>query len=138
MDKLKVIESYLVCLNNGTFAENADIIVDPDAVMVTGDGQEHRGLENFVAASTGFFDVMPDVETTLVDFRVNGDRADISLRMNGTFTGEMKTQDGGTIPGNGEWAEWEPQAELEFRDGKIVRWTTIVDMQDFVNQLGLG
>jgi predicted ester cyclase len=138
MDHLEVIRMYIDLFNNRTLAEQAHAVLDPDAVLRTGTGVEVKGRDNYVATSLGFVTWMPDVHAELVDHKVSGDTASITMALGGTFTGEMPTPDGTVIPGNGNRAEWQSNAAIEFKDGKIARWETSLDMQDFMSQLGLG
>jgi len=138
MDKIEVVRAYLDLVSSRTFSEQAYTVLDPDAVLRTGTGNEVQGLDNYVSAVLEFLEWMPDMQATLVDYKVSGDTANVTLDMSGTFTGEMKTADGQVIPGNGNRAEWKSAVKLEFKDDKIARWETNVDMDDFMSQLGLG
>lgn len=138
MDMLDVVHKTLDIHNNRRLAEEAHTVYHPEVVLVSGNGTEVHGVDDVVTFNLGFLEALPDLHNELVDHDLSGDGGTITMDMSGTFTGEMKTPDGGTIPGTGKRAEWQSQAELEFTDGKISRWTTIVDMQDFMSQIGLG
>ena len=138
MDHLEVVRTYLDLISNGTFAEQANTVLHPDAVLQTGTGVTVQGLDDYVATVLGFMEWMPDMQATLADHEVSGDTGNITLEMSGTFTGEMKTPDGAVIPGNGNRAEWQNNVAIEFKDGKIAGWTSTVDMEDFMSQLGLS
>lgn len=138
MENLEVVRKYLDLFNSRTFAEQAHTVLDPDVVLRTGTGIEIQGIDNYVPAALGTLPWMPDMQARLAHHDVNGDKANVTLDMSGTFTGEMKTPDGAVIPGNGRRAEWQSYCALEFKDGKIVRWETTVDMEDFMSQLGLS
>ena len=138
MHKIDVVRLYLDMYNNRTFSEQAHLVLDPDAVLRTATGIEMQGIDNYVAAAVGFLETMPDLKSTLVDYEVSGDTANVTLDMSGTFTGAMKTEDGQVIPGTGKHAEWQSAVKLEFKEGKISRWETTVDMDDFRSQLGLS
>jgi predicted ester cyclase len=138
MDHLEVVRTYLDLWNSRTFAEHAHTVLNPNAVLRTGTGMEFQGLDNYVAASLGLLGWMPDAYVELADHQVNGDKANITLNFTGTFTGEMTTPDDKVIPGTGKRAEWQSFVALDFEDGKIARWETTVDMEDFMSQLGLS
>jgi predicted ester cyclase len=138
MDHLEVVNTYLDLINSGKLAEQAHTVLHPEAVLRTGTGVEVQGLDNYVATVLSFLEWMPDMRGTLAANEVSGDTGNITLDMSGTFTGEMTTPDGAVIRGNGNRAEWQSFVSLEFKDGKIARWETTVNMQDFMSQLGLG
>lgn len=127
-------------LNNGTFAELAHTIYHPDIVyFYEGAGQELQGIDAFVANSVDFQRALPDMHVTLLDdYEIDGNIVTVRTRATGTFTGDMTGPDGGLIPGNGSYAEWDAEFELTFTDGKISRWVSRIDTQDFMRQLGLG
>lgn len=138
MDHVEVIRTYLDIINSRTLTEQAHTVIHPDVEFRAGTGVEVRGVEDFVAAMLGLIAPMPDIQATLRDHTVSGDTINFTLDMSGTFTGEMKTPDGQTIPGNGNRAEWVSNVEARIKDGKIAHWVTTVDMQDFWSQLGLA
>lgn len=138
MDHLEVIRKYLDLFNSRTLAEQAHTVLDPDVVLRTGTGIEIQGIDNYVPTAFGTLAWMPDMQSALADHKVSGDKANVTLRMSGTFTGEMKTSDGAVIPGNGKRAEWQSHIALIFKDGKIVLMEITVDMEDFMSQLGLS
>jgi len=134
---MDVINSHIEQMNNGTHAEQAHTTLHPDVVFISGAGQEMHGRDAFVAANLAFLQMLPDVQCELLGYEGDANAGMVSMRMEGHFTGEMKTPNG-TIPGNGNHAVWEPQAEVEFTDGLISYWKTILDMQDFMRQIGVG
>ena len=138
MEHLEVIRTYVDLWNSRTFAEHAHTILDADAVLLAGTGQEFQGRDDYIAAAVGFFELMPDAHAELADHEVSGDRVDVTFNFTGTFTGEMTTPDGKVIPGNGNRAEWQSFVTFEFKDGKIARAEVTVDMEDFMRQLDLS
>jgi predicted ester cyclase len=80
---------------------------------------------------------MPDVKGTIVDQKVNGNTVVTSVRVTGTFTGQLQTPQG-VVPGNGNKVDFPYRLEIVVENDKIVRFTASYDMQGFMGQLGLA
>ena len=76
---------------------------------------------------TGF----PDVNTSIQDMFVSGDKLAVTLIWRGTHTGPY-----GGVPATGKPVEVRDTAIWHFRDGKVIEILTLQDQFAFLKQIG--
>ena len=138
MDMEQLAQAAADSFNDRSYRDKAKDLMDPDVVIVDKPtNQEMRGPDAYVQYSDGFVNAIPDLQGTVIDHKVSGNKVTSRVHGQGHFTGTMVTPQG-TIAGNGNPVEIEYQIEQEFNDaGKVVRFAIEYDMQDFMRQLGM-
>lgn len=138
MDMEQLAQAAADSFNDRSYRDKAKDLMDPDVVIVDKPtNQEMRGPDAYVQYSDGFVNAIPDLQGTVIDHKVSGNKVTSRVHGQGHFTGTMVTPQG-TIAGNGNPVEIEYQIEQEFNDaGKVVRFAIDYDMQDFMRQLGM-
>lgn len=138
MDVKELAQVGVDSFNDRSYREKANDLMDPNVVIIDRPtGQELHGPDGFVQLSDGFVKAIPDLKGTAIEHEVNGNQVTSRVRGQGKFTGTLETPQG-SFPGNGNPVDIEYQIEQEFNDaGKVVRFATNYDMQDFMRQLGI-
>ena len=110
MDVKALAQAGVDSFNDRSFREKAKDMMDPGVVVIdTPTGRELHGPDGYIQLSEGFINAIPDLKGTAIEHNVNANPVDI-----------------------------EYQLEQEFNDaGKVVRFATNYDMQDFMHQLGM-
>ena len=139
MDLQRIAQMTFDNFNDRTFPEKDKDLFAPDVVVVdVPTGQEMRGFDAYTQYSQGFITAMPDIQGTVIEHKVSGNKVTSRIRGQGTFTGQLQTPQG-TVPGNGNPVDIEYRTEIDFNDaGKINRFAVNYDSQDFMRQLGIG
>ena len=139
MDVKQLAQDTVDMFNDRSFRQKAKDVADANITVSDKPmGQQMHGVDGFVQYSNGFIAAMPDLVGTAVEHKVNGNKVTTQVKAKGTFTGTMHTPQG-DVPGNGNKVNIEYQLEQEFNDaGKLVSFAVNYDMQDFMNQLGMG
>ena len=138
MDMEQLAQATADSFNDRSYRDKAKDLMDPDVVIVDKPtNQEMRGPEAYVQYSDGFVNAIPDLQGTVVENKVSGNKVTSRVRGQGHFTGTMVTPQG-SMPGNGQPVDIEYRIEQETNDaGKVVRFAIDYDMQDFMRQLGM-
>ena len=138
MDLEQLAQATADSFNDRSYRDTAQDVMDPDVVIFDKPtNQEMRGPAAYVQYSDGFVNAIPDLQGTVIETNVSGNKVTSRLRGQGHFTGTMVTPQG-SMPGNGNPVDIEYQIEQEFNDaGKVVRFAVDYDMQDFMHQLGM-
>ena len=138
MDVKALAQAGVDSFNDRSFREKAKDLMDPNVVVMdTPTGQELHGPDGYVQLSEGFVNAIPDLKGTAIEHKVEGNTVTSRVRGQGNFTGTLQTPQG-NVPGNGNPVDIEYQIVQEFNDeGKVVRFATNYDMQDFMHQLGM-
>jgi predicted ester cyclase len=138
MDVKALAQVGVDSFNDRSFREKAKDLMDPNVVVMdTPTGQELHGPDGYIQLSEGFINAIPNLKGTAIEHKVNGNMVTSRIRGQGNFTGTLQTPQG-NVPGNGNPVDIEYQIEQEFNDeGKVVRFATNYDMQDFMHQLGM-
>ena len=138
MDMEKLAQATADSFNDRSYRDKAQDVMDPDVVIVDKPtNQEMRGPGGYVQYSDGFVNAIPDLQGTVIEHRVNGNKVTSRVRGQGHFTGTMVTPQG-SMPGNGNPVDIEYRIEQEFDEaGKVIRFVIDYDMQDFMHQLGM-
>ena len=138
MNVKELAQAGVDSFNDRSYREKAKDLMDPDAVIIDSPtGRELHGPEGYVQLSDGFVNAIPDLKGTAIEHKVEGNKVTSRVRGQGTFTGTLETPQG-SFPGNGNPVDIEYQLEEEFNDaGKVVRFVTNYDMQEFMHQLGM-
>ena len=139
MDVKELAQNTVDMFNDRSFREKAQDVANANIVVSDKPtGQEFRGVDGFVQYSEGFVSAMPDMNGTVLDQTVEGNKVITRVRGQGTFTGTLQTPQG-NVAGNGQPVDIEYQLEQTFNEeGKLVHFTVNYDMQDFMRQLGLS
>jgi predicted ester cyclase len=138
MDMEKLAQATADSFNDRSYREKAKDVMDPNVVILDKPtNQEMRGPAAYVQYSDGFVNAIPDLQGTVIENKVSGNKVTSRVRGQGHFTGTMVTPQG-SLPGNGKPVDIEYRIEQEFDDaGKVVRFAIDYDMQDFMHQLGM-
>jgi hypothetical protein len=138
MDLEKLAQATADSFNDRSYRDKAKDVMDPNVVILDKPtNQEMRGPAAYVQYSDGFVNAIPDLQGTVIENKVSGNKATTRVRGQGHFTGTMVTPQG-SMPGNGNPVDIEYQIEQEFDEaGKVVRFAIDYDMQDFMHQLGM-
>jgi predicted ester cyclase len=139
MDVQQLAQDTVDNFNDRSFRQKTKDVADAN-VMVTDKptGQELRGADGLVQYSEGFVTAIPDLNGTVLEHKVSGNKVTTRVHGVGTFTGTLVTPQG-SFQGNGNPVDIEYKLEQEFNDaGKLVSFVVDYDMQDFMRQLGLG
>jgi len=138
MDMEQLAQATADSFNDRSYRDKAKDVMDPDVLIFDKPtNQEMRGPEAYVQYSDGFVNAIPDLQGTVVENTVSGNKVTSRVRGQGHFTGTMVTPQG-SMPGNGQPVDIEYRVEQEFNDaGKVVRFAIDYDMQDFMHQLGM-
>jgi len=138
MDVKELAQVGVDSFNDRSYREKAKDLMDPNVVVIDRPtGQELHGPDGYVQLSDGFVKAIPDLKGTAIEHEVNGNQVTSRVRGQGKFTGTLETPQG-SFAGNGNPVDIEYQIEQEFNDaGKVVRFATNYDMQDFMRQLGI-
>ena len=138
MDMEQLAQATADSFNDRSYRDKAKDVMDPDVLIFDKPtNQEMRGPEAYVQYSDGFVNAIPDLQGTVVENTVSGNKVTSRVRGQGHFTGTMVTPQG-SMPGNGQPVDIEYRIEQEFNDaGKVVRFAIDYDMQDFMHQLGM-
>jgi len=125
--------------NNRTYRQNAPSYIAEDCVSFDEPtGMESYGVEGANQSNDVWVTAFPDASAEIISIESDGNVVTAKVIGRGTFTGEMMTPDGSTIPGNGSTMELAYTQIAEFEDGMIVRLTAQYDMNDMMMQLGLA
>jgi predicted ester cyclase len=138
MDMEQLARATADSFNDRSYRDTAKDVMDPDVVIVDKPtNQEMRGPAAYVQYSDGFVNAIPDLQGTVVETKVDGNKVTSRVRGQGHFTGSMVTPQA-SMQGNGQPVDIEYRVEQEFNDaGKVVRFAIDYDMQDFMRQLGM-
>jgi len=117
-------------VNNGRM-ELIDELFDPAFTSRTPQGDMDReGFKAFVAAWRGAF---PDIRCEVSQLTAEDDRVAWAVRATGTHEGDFQG-----IPATGRRVDFESLNIGQFRDGKAVRHTVLMDLQTMMEQLGVA
>lgn len=135
----EIAQQLVDSFNNRTYEQDASTFYTEDTVFVDiPTGRESKGIAAGIQDSDGWVQAMPDVQGELVGHEVDGNTVRTTMRGIGTFTGQMMTPDGSTIPGNGNTLDMEYVQIIHVEGDKVVRQEADYDMQTMMSQLGLG
>lgn len=135
----EIAQQLVDAFNNRTYVDDASKFYTDDTVFVdNATGQEGMGIEAGIMSSDVWVQALPDAQAEVISHEVDGNTVTTTVIGRGTFTGQMMTPDGQTIPGNGATMELE-YVQTIFLDGDtVVRQEASYDAQDMMSQLGLG
>ena len=138
MDLQALAQATADSFNDRSYRQNAKDVMDPNVIILDKPtNQEMRGPDAYVQYSDGFVNAIPDLQGTVIENKVSGNKVTSRVRGQGHFTGTMVTPQG-SMPGNGNPVDIEYRIEQEFDDaGKVVSFVVDYDMQDFMHQLGM-
>ena len=138
MDVQQLAQATADSFNDRSYRDKAQDVMDPNVVVVDKPtNQEMSGPAAYVQYSDGFVNAIPDLQGTVIEHKVNGNKVTSRVRGQGHFTGTMVTPQG-SFPGNGNPVDIEYRIEQEFNEaGKVIRFAVDYDMQDFMHQLGM-
>lgn len=108
-----------------------DAFFAPDFVSHTNPPGFPEGVEGVRRFFAMFRDAMPDIEVTIEELIVDGDRAAVATTIRGTHTGEMLG-----LPATGRRVEVVGVDMVRVRDGKIVEHRGLTDTVGLMRQLG--
>lgn len=108
-----------------------DAFFAPDFVSHTNPPGFPKGVEGVRRFFAMFRDAIPDVEVTIDELIVDGDRAAVATTIRGTHTGEMLG-----LPATGRRVEVVGVDMVRVRDGRIVEHRGLTDTVGLMRQLG--
>jgi len=138
MDLIDLAQATTDSFNDRSYRAKAkDVMASDVLIHDKPTNQEMRGPDAYVQYSDGFVNAIPDLQGTVIENKVNGNKVTSRVRGQGHFTGTMVTPQG-SMPGNGNPVDIEYRIEQEFDEaGKVVSFVIDYDMQDFMHQLGM-
>jgi predicted ester cyclase len=138
MDVKALAQAGFDAFNDRSFREKAKDLMDPNVVIIDAPtNQELRGPDGYVQYSEGFVSAIPDLKGTVIEHKVNGNQVTSRVRAQGTFTGTLATPQG-SFTGTGNPVDIEYQIKQDFNnEGKVMRFVTDYDIQEFMRQLGI-
>lgn len=110
-----------------------DTFFAPDFVSHTNPPELPEGVEGVRRFFAMFRDAMPDLEVTIDELIVDGDRAAVATTIRGTHTGELLG-----LPATGRPVEVVGVDMVRVRDGRIVEHRGLTDTVGLMRQLGGG
>ena len=138
MSPIEVIRTYLRMYNDRTFETDAARLFQPNMAFVNATSQEAQDFGAFAGSWLDLLEVLPDSRATLLAYQINRDTVTVSIQIESTFTGEVKTHDEGTIDKTEQHIVWRSLAKLTFREGKIARWEAKTAVPEFMSEPGIG
>ena len=108
-----------------------DEICSPDIVAHESFG-ERRGLKELKQSTSAFYDAFPDLQFTVHDVIVEGDKAVGRFTLTGTFKGAFM----GIPPNNKKITSWAIEID-RFAGGKLVEYWGRADTLGLMQQLGV-
>jgi steroid delta-isomerase-like uncharacterized protein len=108
-----------------------DAFFSPDFVSHTNPPGLPKGVEGVRRFFAMFQEAMPDVEVTIDELIVDGERAAVATTIRGTHTGELLG-----LPPTGRRVEVVGVDMVRVRDGKIVEHRGLTDTIGLMRQLG--
>ncbi|HZI91042.1 MAG TPA: ester cyclase [Thermoleophilaceae bacterium] len=108
-----------------------DAFFAPDFVSHTNPPGFPEGVEGVRRFFAMFRDAMPDVEVTIAELIVDGDRAAVATTIRGTHTGDLLG-----LPATGRRVEVIGVDMVRVLDGKIVEHRGLTDTVGLMRQLG--
>lgn len=117
-------------INNGDYSAMQEL-VHRDYVYRSPD-QEFRGQEALEALFTAYRSGLPDLNASIDDLVVSGDKVVISIVLSGTHTGDLMG-----IPATGKSIKVHAMVLSRLEDGKIAEEWEILDMLGMFQQLGV-
>jgi len=138
MDLIDLAQATADSFNDRSYRAKAkDVMASDVLIHDKPTNQEMHGPDAYVQYSDGFVNAIPDLQGTVIENKVNGNKVTSRVRGQGHFTGTMVTPQG-SMPGNGNPVDIEYKIEQEFDEaGKVVSFVIDYDMQDFMHQLGM-
>lgn len=117
-------------INNGNYSALHELVI-PGYVYRSPD-QELRGPEALEALFSSYRSGLPDLNATIDDMVVSGDKVVIAITLTGTHTGGLMG-----IPATGKPLKVHGMVLSRLEDGKIVEEWEILDMLGMFQQLGV-
>ena len=117
-------------INNGIYSTLHEL-VHPGYVYRSPD-QELHGQKALEALFTSYRRGLPDLNATIDDLIVSGDKVAIAITLSGTHTGDLMG-----IPATGKPLKVHGMVLSRLADGKIVEEWEILDMRGMLQQLGV-
>jgi steroid delta-isomerase-like uncharacterized protein len=108
-----------------------DAFFAPDFVSHTNPPELPEGVEGVRRFFAMFRDAMPDVEVTIDELIVDGDRAAVATTIRGTHTGELLG-----LAATGRRVEVAGVDMVRVRDGRIVEHRGLTDTVGLLRQIG--
>jgi steroid delta-isomerase-like uncharacterized protein len=116
----------------GFYAEDVEVI-EPNS------GHRYEGKEQLRRGIQAVFDAFPDIEGTPVEVADAGKKVALLFRIRGTNEGAYVREQGEPLPATGKRVEYALAVFLTLDEqGKIVRESNLMDMQSFLEQLGVA
>jgi len=122
-------------MNKGKTATMAaiDELYATDYVIHGGHYVVHGDIKDFKKSIGDIYSAFPDINYTIDDMVVEGDKAAVRLTFSGTHKGEFM----GILPTNKKWTMWEIVID-RIAGGKFVESWVRYDTLGFMQQLGLA
>ncbi len=114
----------------------ADEILAPDCISHAADAPPRIGTDGIKLQAALLRGAIPDLETTLLDQVVEGDRVASRWRGSGSNTGELRLP-GATVPPTGRPVSFDEMRIDRFEEGRPVESWFIPDRLSLWQQLGL-
>lgn len=138
-EPIQLLRQFEDSYNDRTLPDEAEAIFASDLIVVNeAAGVETDGIDAYLEhAYLGWIEAVPDAHVELVDYEVDDPTVTCTLRSSGTFDGTLETPEG-PIPGTGNPFEIELNIEADIDEGRIARWVSSYDLEDWQHQVGLA
>lgn len=138
-EPVELLRQFVDSYNSRSLPDEAETLFAPDLVVVNeAAGLETEGIDSYLEhAYHGWIEAVPDAHVELVDYEVDDQTVTCKLRSGGTFDGTLETEEG-AIPGTGEPFEIEMNINADIDEGRITRWVSSYDVENWQHQVGLA
>lgn len=118
------------------FLEKSASLMDENVIIFDNStGQEWHGVKGYIQYLAEFVNLIPDLESKVIEHQTYENKTISRLQMKGNFTGILRTAEE-SIFGNGNPIDIEYQIEQEFNPaGKVRRLAFKYDLAEFIYQL---